>query len=510
MERFVVGSKWDRNNRNGINNNFETLFGHKHIKDLEKQVQDAIDRVNDLGSIPTIMSNAGSSYPLINHRLGGTDYVISDKVKNTVLDVHISNAEPGKVYQLAGIYNGLGGVYGVLVYSYNAPTSTNIVSTTKKVEIAYTDAYNLISDKDSNLDIWVAKASAASGISISITVDRTKIGSNLNVAENDLASSHGAIITPTNYTYKGAGGGSTEVQNAFDDTKMVYVDKGSTEIKVYIPTTLGYVGYTLIRKTIPYNGESNSNVDLWCVGRIARYQREAGTRNFTEDGQVILYGPNPTAETIFRHEGDTDYSGGFYHGDEKIQSYKFYAGNADVTNVSSGQYRGTNIVLMQETLIYRDSYTAKNDNTEAFLRVKKYHMFDAVNGWTLKTRTETLKDVTLNFSSIGGFAFYRKLEDDSSASWTDMIDLSNMKFVKINEPSEGVHGRGEGANQFKVIGWHKDFMISYESDSPDFDTFYRTWAASETKLYSQVHEEGKVIPRGTVTNSKVTYNLTMN
>ena len=508
LERFIIGSTWDRTNRNGINKNFELLFGNEFIKELEGEVDEAIDRLNLIGFIPTILSNSGSSYPLINLKRDSTDYGITDAPKKTILDIQISGAQKGKIYQLSGIRNGLGGRYGIQVHSFDYPSDGNLDSATRVLEIDYSDAYTKISDKDSVIDVWVSGSGENDGIICTVVVDRTALSTNLNIAENELAGSQGAVVSPDKYTY---GNNSVSLlDDVYDQNNVVYVDKGTDEATVYVPTTTDYVGYKLWRKTIPYNGEKNSNVDLWCVSRISKFKREPGTRNFTENGQVILYGPNPTAETIFKLQGEQDYSGGFYHGDENIVSYRFYAGGTDITN-HEGKYKGENIVLMQETLIQKDSFTAKTDDTENYLRVHKYHKFDAKDGWTFKTRFETLIDIIPTFSNIGGFAFYRALEDGSGANWTDVIDLSNMKSksVRTVDPqSTGSLWGDDDVMEYKVIGHYKDMMISFESDSPNFGTWFRNWAENEIKLYSKTLEHDTTVPAGTVVNSKVTYKLT--
>lgn len=84
MERHILGSLWNRANRDGLNRNFQYLF---------EQVAGGAGEGQ-----PPYMSNRGIAYPLLNR--GSTPY---GRMENAFLDIKVSMAKPGLIYRFAHV-----------------------------------------------------------------------------------------------------------------------------------------------------------------------------------------------------------------------------------------------------------------------------------------------------------------------------------------------------------------------------------------------------------------------
>lgn len=542
MKLNRTGAIWDRTNRNDINQNWEALentlgnFGKPGFITNEMLAPESIgpskyipksinfNHINNLGILnknianntigeekvkfDSILLNKGKLFPLQNYRRSGVLSPVSEKIKNTILDIKIEGAEKDKVYQLDSVRYGLSGNFGVVVSSWNTPYGGSIYASSKEVVINKTgDDVNLI-ERDAeypNISIMVA---SENGLTVTVTFDTSTIGTIVNIAENENGSGQGAIIHPSNYTYR-----NFDVIPG-DDTKtdsLVYVDKKEKEMTVYVPSVSGYVGFGLIRRTVPYvPGSSNAgqNMDVWALDRVSGYQKNGDS--FIElPNRVFIYSPSSsvptnTMDTIFRRVGETDYSGGFYHGDEKIQSHNIFIGNSNLTD-SVGFYSGASVELIQETLLYEDSVTASSGNTDAYVKVNKVHQFDVDNVYTLRTRVESLKDSNLEFSNIGAFSARRLFENGLANNFTDFVGLDSAEHINVRTVSSGNHFSGKNERNYKVMGWYKQILISYKTDSDYFDSWVRNYAENDIKLYSRIIPSGEVFEKGKIITSSVNY-----
>src|SRR5699024_9589169 len=119
---------------------------------------------------------------------------------------------------------------------------------------------------------------------------------------------------------------------------QVHCIRREKEILVIVPTVKNYLGYSIERKTVPFQeGTAGSNMDLWSLARVSGYTRNAST--FTENTSLVYVythesfsTPMTTQDTIFRRKGESDYSGGNQHGDEKVQNFDLIVGNARMSS----------------------------------------------------------------------------------------------------------------------------------------------------------------------------------
>src|SRR5699024_7362288 len=241
---------------------------------------------------------------------------------------------------------------------------------------------------------------------------------------------------------------------------QVHCIRREKEILVIVPTVKNYLGYSIKRKTVPYQDDvSGSNLDLWSLDRVSVYNRDGS--DFTENNSLVwIYTPESfstpmtTQDTIFRIAGDSDYSGGNQHGDEKIISFDVIAGNARLTGDNFTR-SGERFTLVQETHLYPDSRTHGAD-TQPFAKVSKTHTFDAKNGYRLKHKIEFLADNTLDFATVGALQMRRQYANGGSNNITNVVALDNAKHYNVSSPdSESNHLVGEKEREYVIIGYHK-------------------------------------------------------
>ena len=294
--------------------------------------------------------------------------------------------------------------------------------------------------------------------------------------------------------------------------RKVHYEKTKNEVKVFIPSAIDYVCYSLKRKTKAYEeGVKDSNIDLWSLDRVSAYKRD-NDGNFTEDSaRVFIYSnsnyaePTKTLDTIFRRVGDTDYSGGNIHGDEKLTDFRLMVGNSIINDeVASGSAR--TIMFIQETNIYPDSFTVGPD-TSPFMKMNKVHSFSTEDGYTLSQRAEALVDVNLQFSSMGSFGTRREHENGGGGNLTSVVGVDTAEWLPLGSSSAGLTFKGRNERTFHFIGWFKEIDVTWETDSDFSDTWVRN--TTDVKLYTRVVEENGLMEQGKAINAKMNYKFSL-
>lgn len=464
--------------------------------DNDRLATGAVDaRVANFG---TMDLNAGKLFPLANFDLDGSNQSYTQKVMDSIIDVSIHGAKQGKVYQLDSVRNGLSGSYGVRLSSFDTPVNGSLDSSTRKLVFNLIDNdIQLIDDYEDAPNIKTIITKAVDGVSVAVTYDSSATGSIVNMAENEQGYAFGTIVHPAKYTYANV---STSGSVVTDD--KTYVEKTLTDMHIYVPTVDGYyTGFHMYRHTQAFEeGVRWSNADIWAINRISLYTRNGS--DFTEDpNNVFVYSSTNknTMDTIFRLTGEKDYSGGYYHGDEILESFKIFVGDTDVTDLS-GQFSGSSVEFLQHTNVHEDTYTA-GKLTDAYLKVKKVHRFNKDDVYTLKSRLEFLKDVSVEFSNPGALSMART-DPNGNVNFKTAIDLSNMETHDIS--TTGALSTGDNIDQWKFIGNNRDVTVTYETDSDYLNTWVRN-SESDSKLYSRLIPQDGAVTTGTVINASVNY-----
>ena len=454
----------------------------------------------DLSNLDSILLNQGKDFPLLSFKLDSVDGNIAAKVKDCILDVKIYGAKKHKIYQLDSVRDDYKGITGLQVSSYDVPVEGNLKSATKKVVISYTNPSTVIDDKNS---IIRTITSSQNGITAVVTVDRPKLVNIVNISENVNGSSPGAIISPTQYIYEN----DTNIGSLNLLDTDVIVDKKENEFTVYIPTRKNtYTGIQVMRRTVPFKKDTKtSNMDLWAVSRISNFKKE---NDVLVEKMVHMYGNTEpsdlTQDTMFKEYGESDYSGGFYHGDEFIKDFDIFIGNTSITN-STGVYTGSKLLLVQNNDIVHNSYGKENGNTEPFINVRKVHEFDSKDIYTLKQRFYFLKETKLNFSNFGALSMKRKFGNGNSNNFNYIMSLNEGEVIDIRNGDGELYFKSTNTSEYFIVGYFKDVYMKFETDSGYLDTWVNNNLTADPKIYSRMVPTDSLVEAGRIINTKVNY-----
>lgn len=505
MKRNIIDALFDRTNLNNLNDNFTFLFEQIDTiinlpEESEKAIQKVKDFMSSVTSIGTMLVNQGVDFPLVSYKVNGIDSVIAQKAKDTILDIKIYGAKSNKVYQLDSVRDGYKDITGIQVSSYDIPKNGSIDTTTKQKVISYTTPSTVIDDKNSHIRTM---SSEENGVTCVVTIDRPKLASIVNISENENGSSHGAIISASQYIYES----TTNIGDmSLLDTDVI-VDKKEKEFVVYIPSRKNtFVGIHLLRRTESFTPNTKtSNMDLWAVARVSNYKKEDG---ILVEKMVHQYGStNPsdmTQDTMFKEVGASDYTGGFYHGDEFINSFSIIVGNVDITN-STGIFKGSTAILVQDNNIHHDSFTKGSPDTTAYINVRKSHIFDVENVYTLKQRFKFLEKVTLNFSNFGALSMRRNFEDGNTDNFKNVTNISQAETINIEKGDGNLYFVNTNSSEFLISGYFKDIYMSYKTDSGYLDVWVNNNLNADPKLYSRLIPNNSTVDVGTIYNTSVNY-----
>lgn len=96
LDLEIIGSNWNRTNRNNLNGNFEKLGGKlSNIADVERTKQELNDYISDIESSGVLMANKGKVFPF--QKLNEKETTIFN---DGFLDVKVHHAEKGALYKI--------------------------------------------------------------------------------------------------------------------------------------------------------------------------------------------------------------------------------------------------------------------------------------------------------------------------------------------------------------------------------------------------------------------------
>lgn len=278
------------------------------------------------------------------------------------------------------------------------------------------------------------------------------------------------------------------------ERKFVTVIKTEDNMKIFVPGRGNkFICHEMQYWDLPLTiGVRRSNVKAWAIAKVSQYYYDIGRFN-EDESKIFIYTNNDATsmETIFKLQGEEDYSGAFHHGDEISDFCKIFIGNEDITN-QTGTFVGESLDMIQHTQLYEDTFTVKK-LTEPYLKVKKHHRFDWEDVYTLNHEVEFVKTVTPNFSCLGALTLRRNMQDGTPDNFTDCLDLTHMRHVDIRkeeDPDSGVRSHffdeEDRVRKLKVVGLNKDVTITLESPNERFRAFLSNHNPVNAKIYTEI------------------------
>ena len=287
--------------------------------------------------------------------------------------------------------------------------------------------------------------------------------------------------------------------------KEVVVIKTTNNMKILVPGRgNAFICHELQYWDRPFvPGVRNTNVKVWAIAEVGRYYQDTARNYIKDEGNIFLHasGTPSSIETIWKLEGEVDYSGAFHHGDEISDFCKIFIGNEDITN-KTGTFTGESLDMIQHSLLYEDTFT-NEVMTEPYLKVKKHHRFDWQDVYTISHEVEFIKTVTPNFSCLSALTLRRTTKDGKPNNFTDCLDLTHMRYVDISveeDPDSEIRsyflGEEDRVRKLKVSGLNKDVTVTYTSPDPHFRAYLSNHNPNMAKIYTETVPPGVEVQAG--------------
>lgn len=287
--------------------------------------------------------------------------------------------------------------------------------------------------------------------------------------------------------------------------KEVVVIKTTDNMKILVPGR----GNAFICHEMQYwdrpfvAGVRNTNVKVWAIAEVGRYYQDTQRNYIKDEGNIFLHatGTPSSIETIWKLEGEVDYSGAFHHGDEISDFCKIFIGNEDITN-KTGTFTGESLDMIQHSKLYEDTFTTEA-MTEPYLQVRKHHRFDWQDVYTISHEVEFIKTVTPNFSCLSALTLRRTTKDGKPNNFTDCLDLTHMRYVDISVEEDADSeirsyflGEEDRVRKLKVSGLNKDVTVTYTSPDPHFRAYLSNHNPNMAKIYTETVPPGVEVQAG--------------
>ena len=287
--------------------------------------------------------------------------------------------------------------------------------------------------------------------------------------------------------------------------KEVVVIKTKDNMKILVPGRgNAFICHEMQYWDRPFSpGVRNTNVKVWAIAEVGRYYQDTQRNYIKDEGNIFVHatGTPSSMETIWKLEGEVDYSGAFHHGDEISDFCKIFIGNEDITN-KTGTFTGESLDMIQHSKLYEDTFTTEA-MTEPYLQVRKHHRFDWQDVYTLSHEVEFLKTVTPNFSCLSALTLRRTTKDGKPDNFTDCLDLTHMRYVDISveeDQDSGIRsyflGDDDRVRKLKVSGLNKDVTITYTSPDPHFRAYLSNHNPNMAKIYTETVPPGVEVQAG--------------
>ena len=287
--------------------------------------------------------------------------------------------------------------------------------------------------------------------------------------------------------------------------KEVVVIKTTNNMKILVPGR----GNAFICHEMQYwdrpfvAGNRTTNVKVWAIAEVGRYYQGTDRNYIKDEGNIFLHttGTPSSIETIWKLEGEADYSGAFHHGDEISDFCKIFIGNEDITD-KTGTFTGESLDMIQHSQLYEDTSTTEV-MTEPYLQVRKHHRFDWQDVYTISHEVEFIKTVTPNFSCLSALTLRRTTKDGKPDNFTDCLDLTHMRYVDISVEEDADSGtrshfleEEDRVRKLKVSGLNKDVTITYTSPDPHFRAYLSNHNPNMAKIYTETVPPGVEVQAG--------------
>lgn len=469
MARTILGSIWNRGNRNELNRMLEELYGGVDKVTTDKGISTNLladgavnHRVLADGAVRPqhIVQNGVRELQLAGNSVSTTKIIAKavtepkmgdESVSERVLETNINNRTYNANYKV-------GSDFGACFFNDAGVIDINI----KALRIFLKSGETQLSLSDLNFSM---------ARNTTLYVDMAEKTPTLKVADNPPQSGvefgiggffeDRKILLLSNFYGVFTGILADSFKIALERTKneKILAKKSADNLyHIYVQSKLNtrkYARYEIKNEIIPYSADDKkSNVNVHEINEVKMMKRETdGT--FTDAGTIATGGAWSCA---IRESNTTDAVGGIAHGDE-IESYCIVKLDGKVAAMPSDLRVYEEVEFIAASQLYRDSgkFTALEKIGKHFKSFK----FSKYDDFEIDSKVVMEKDLELIFVYLGMAGV---LKTYTNKAVTD-IDLNVNDLLSDNAP---VHEKRKGINRIDVYGddvYFKSEVIKRETPS---------------------------------------------
>ena len=456
MERYILPSIWNRDSRNGANNNFKFLF--EFVQGYQDTLDEINSRINLANGLQNIVDN--SSYKVgVNFE----DVVINgDNVTGTITDLRIFLRSGPASKALAEPYE----------------------FRLKRNELLYVD-FN-----ENPIQIHKGDVIAHSGVTYGSGAFYSD--SKILLLTNFSGSWMGAISAHMLAQAGGTGAGLASAQPRLMAQK-VGNDYYIYEQSKYVKTR--YARYKLQYQDIPYSsGNKYSNVKVHTLNEVMNVYYNGATGSMTEYQQIVQSG---AWDLALRESGVSDAVGGIAHGDEIETMFQILLNGVEMDDIPETLTTYESVEFRALSNVYRDSQTYYP--VQDVCTHYKSFLFDSNTRDLIMDSSIKLKqDVTVNYFFLSMLSATKTYNNKA---------MSNIDFEvqDLSDPTGNraeIHDTRYGIDVIHLFGGNAPITAELLEHKTPGNTGARISDAHYNKIYFSSGLSGDTLKTGDVIRAK--------
>lgn len=453
MNRFILGSLWDRDNRNGINENFRFLF--EFVQGYQDVINTINERINLVNQLQTTIDNSA-------YKVGANFENVSingDNVSGTITDLRIMlRAGPASK---------------AITEPYNFSLNRN--------ELLYVD-FN-----ETPIKIHKGTTVAHSGVTYGSGAFYSD--SKILLLTNFSGSWMGAISAHMLAQAGGTSGGSTSTDQPRLMAQKVGSDYYIYEQSKYAPTR--YARYKLQYQNIPYSsGNKYSNVKVHTLNEVLNVYYNGQTGAITEYQQIVQSG---AWELALRENGVSDAVGCIAHGDEVETMFQIFLNGVEMDDIPTTLTEYETIEFRSVSNVYRDSQTYY-PLQDMCTHYKSYRFDSNTRDLIMDSSIKMLRDVTVNYFFLAMLSATRTYNNKA-------ISNIDSEVQDLNNPAD-IHSTRYGIDVIHLFGGNAPITMEMLEHKTTGTTGARVSDAHYNKLYFSSGMSGDELKTGDVIRAK--------
>lgn len=506
MERYIIGSGWDRSNRNALNNNFDFLFQGVNLVTQNK------------GISTNLLADSAVNYRVLADGSVRPQHIVTNGVREDKL---AGNSVSTVKVQDNAITSPKIMEKSITERTLNTFINNRVYNSNYKVGVDLGNCY----DNGNFLDLYIndLRIFISSGTTLfSITNQEFRLERNTTLYI-DMAATTPTIVKgsapPQSGTEFGTGGFFDDrkillLSNAYGTLMGVLADsfksavtrtldekvlakKEGDDYLVYVQSKANpkrYTQYLIEQKELTHTvGDEYSNVKVNTLNGA-----KAVTRNmdntFTSGTDLVHEG---AWDCAIREQNTSDGIGGIAHGDE-IQNFfkiKTNGSNVDIPSTLT-HYQSVEFVAGSE--LYRDSQVFPNLQKLA----THYKSFEFTgDGLILDSNVRFLRDATLNYMYLGMCPINKQFTDKAYSD----IDVSENDLTATAD----IHTEKQNVNNISVYGLTAGVDVQVLDRKTDLSENTRIEEVSYNKIYFDLAGDNEVAKEGNVYRLKTKFEIAL-